>query len=88
MLVEVWATRHDDGTVDVLLWNGSVNAELMHGDPRLERRVTVTVEGLARVAVHRLARPRRRRSTRTSWPDTPTDVDWPDAELWQRLPSR
>jgi xylan 1,4-beta-xylosidase len=39
-------TRHDDGTVDVLLWNGTVNAALVDGDPRLDRDVTVRVEGL------------------------------------------
>ena len=37
---------HDDGTIDVLLWNGTMNAELMCGDPRLERRVTLTVSAL------------------------------------------
>ena len=39
VLVRAWATRHDDGTVDVLLWNGTINAELMNGDDRLDRTV-------------------------------------------------
>ena len=42
VLVQAWATRHDDGTVDVLVWNGTVNAALMDGDPRLDRRSTIT----------------------------------------------
>src|SRR5262249_31498449 len=29
VLVQASATAHDDGTVDVLLWNGTVNAALM-----------------------------------------------------------
>ena len=29
VLVQAWATRHDDGTVDVLVWNGTVNSDLV-----------------------------------------------------------
>ena len=35
VLVQAWATRHEDGTIDVLLWNGTVNSEVMDGDARL-----------------------------------------------------
>ena len=47
VLVQAWATRHDDGTIDVLVWNGTCNAELMNGDPRLARQVSVSVSGLS-----------------------------------------
>ena len=46
-LVQAWAARHDDGTIDVLVWNGSVNVALAGGDPRLDRQVAVTVGGLS-----------------------------------------
>ncbi len=84
VLVEAWATRHDDGTVDVLLWNGSVNAAVMAGDPRLQRRVTVTVTGLPGTSYQAtLARVDAQHSNiRAGYPD---GVDWPDAELWQQL---
>ena len=38
-LVQAWAARHDDGTVDVLAWNGTINVALQAGDPRLDRQV-------------------------------------------------
>src|SRR5262249_42455911 len=45
-LVQAWATRHDDGTVDVLAWNGTVNVALLAGDLRLDRSAQLTVTGL------------------------------------------
>jgi xylan 1,4-beta-xylosidase len=83
-LVRAWATRHDDGTVDVLLWNGTINAELMHGDPRLDRRVTVTVSGLTGGRYQaRMARVDAHHSNIVA--QCPPDVEWPDEELWARL---
>jgi len=84
VLVQAWATLHDDGTVDVLLWNGTVNAELMRGDPRLQRRVSLTVRGLPGTSYRAmLARVDAQHSNiKAGYPD---GVDWPDAELWQRL---
>ncbi len=84
VLVQAWATRHDDGTVDVLLWNGTVNAELMDGDPRLDRQVTVRVDGLSRSPyTAMLARVDQHHSNiKVGYPD---GVEWPDAALWQQL---
>ena len=39
-------TRHEDGTIDVLVWNGTINVALMAGDPRLDRQVSLQVSGL------------------------------------------
>jgi xylan 1,4-beta-xylosidase len=83
-LVQVSATRHDDGTVDIILWNGTINAELMHGDPRLDRRVTLTVDGLADERYQAtLARIDEHHSNIVAL--CPPDVEWPDPELWARL---
>ncbi len=84
VLVQAWATRHDDGMVDVLLWNGTVNSALMDGDPRLERQVRLTVEGLGDWSYTTvLARVDKEHSNiRASCPD---DVTWPDADLWTQL---
>ncbi len=87
VLVRAWAARHDDGpdrgTVDVLVWNGTVNAELLHGDPRLVRDVRVTVGGLtgSSYAVE-LARIDEQHSNIRS---VAGDADWPDADGWRRL---
>jgi xylan 1,4-beta-xylosidase len=84
VLVQSWATRHDNGTIDVLVWNGTVNAELMHGDPRLDREVTVSVDGLApdRYRVT-LARVDARHSNIVA--EAPAGTIWPDAQGWARL---
>jgi xylan 1,4-beta-xylosidase len=84
VLVRTWATKHDDGTVDVLLWNGTINGALMDGDPRLDREIDVTVDGLDDVAYRAdLARVDKHHSNiLDGYPD---EVAWPDAQLWQRL---
>jgi xylan 1,4-beta-xylosidase len=89
VLVQAWATRHDDGTVDILVWNGTVNADLMDGDPRLAREVYVQVDGLRPMQCEgasytaTLARIDQSHSNiKAGYPD---DVEWPDAELWREL---
>jgi xylan 1,4-beta-xylosidase len=83
-LVRTWATRHADGTVDVLLWNGTVNAELLHGDPRLDRYVELAVHGLpAATYSATLARVDERHSNIVA--ECPAGVDWPDDALWAHL---
>jgi xylan 1,4-beta-xylosidase len=83
-LVQAWATRHDDGTVDVLVWNGTINAALLAGDRRLDRRVRLTVTGLPATAYHpTLARVDERHSNVAA--HCPAHVDWPDDALWARL---
>lgn len=84
VLLQAWATRHDDGRVDVLVWNGTINAALMNGDPRLGRRVELCVEGLdARSYEITLARVDATHSNILT--DYPAQMPWPDAELWQQL---
>jgi xylan 1,4-beta-xylosidase len=84
VLVQAWATRHDDGTIDVLVWNGTVNAELMHGDQRLDRRVTVSVDGLGPHGYRAtLARVDAGHSNIVA--AAPAGTTWPDPPLWDRL---
>jgi xylan 1,4-beta-xylosidase len=87
VLVRAWAARHDDGpeqgTVDVLVWNGTVNADLLHGDPRLTRDVTVRIGGLAGTSYAvELARVDEQHSNIRS---VASDADWPDQAEWARL---
>jgi xylan 1,4-beta-xylosidase len=82
--VQAWSSRHADGTVDVLVWNGTINADLMNGDPRLDRTVQVTVTGLPSGTYDvRLARVDQQHSNVVA--HCPTDVTWPDEALWARL---
>src|SRR5262249_41147825 len=83
VLVRAWATRHDDGAIDVLVWNGTVNGELLDGDPRLVRDVTVTLTGLAAPSyAGALARVAREPSNISS---VASGADWPDEAEWQTL---
>jgi xylan 1,4-beta-xylosidase len=77
VLVQAQATRHDDGAIDVLVWNGTINGELQHGDSRLDRHVRVDVAGLDDAAyVVELARVDHEHSNILQW--APEGVDWPD----------
>ena len=86
-VVQGWATRHANGTVDVLIWNGTINAALLNGDSRLDRRVRLTITGLpAPVYDVRLARVDEHHSNIVA--ACPPEVAWPDEELWTRLRDR
>ena len=87
VLVQAWATRHADGTVDILAWNGTINAALAQGDHRLDRRVRLEVTGLGPGGYRaELARVDEQHSNVVV--HCPADVTWPDAELWARLRAR
>jgi xylan 1,4-beta-xylosidase len=87
VLVHAWAARHEDGTLDVLVWNGTINADLVHGDTRLDRHVRLTVTGLGTASRQvELARVDERHSNIVA--ECPDDVDWPDDALWAHLRAR
>lgn len=84
VLVQAWAARHDDGTVDVLVWNGTINAALMGGDPRLDRTVRLIITGLGDTEHEvRLARIDEQHSNVVA--QCPPEVVWPDEALWAHL---
>jgi xylan 1,4-beta-xylosidase len=83
-LVQAWASRHANGMIDVLVWNGTINAALARGDTRLDRRVQLTITGLhAGPYQARLARVDERHSNVVA--HCPPGVIWPDDALWRRL---
>jgi xylan 1,4-beta-xylosidase len=85
-LVRAWAARHEDGTVDVLAWNGTVNAALTAGDPRLTRQVAIRITGLDRPSyLASLARVDASHSNIAA--RCPPGVTWPDETLWAMLRS-
>jgi xylan 1,4-beta-xylosidase len=86
VLVRAWATKHDDGTLDILIWNGTVNGELMDGAPRLERTVELTVNGANGTTPARLARIDAHHSNILDGVDP--DLEWPDEQQWQSLRDR
>lgn len=83
VLVRAWASRHVDGTLDVLVWSNTVNSQVMHGDERLVRDVTVTIEGLeAPTYGVRIARVDEEHSNIKT---ASSGADWPDEDEWARL---
>ena len=87
VLVEAWATRHEDGTVDVLAWNGTINSAVMDGDDRLARSVAVRVDALPAGRYRaEVARVDAEHSNITT--ALPAGTDWPDTAQWADLHAR
>ncbi len=85
VLVQAWATRKDDGTIDILVWNGTNNAALAGGDPRLDRQVRLSVAGLTNGAPYHASLARIDRTHSNIAAHCPDDVEWPDEALWDQL---
>ncbi|WP_424531191.1 GH39 family glycosyl hydrolase [Sphaerisporangium viridialbum] len=87
--VEAWAARHDDGRVGVLVWNGTLNQAQAGGAPILERRVTLTLDGLPRdryeLTHHRVDAGHS--DIQGVWAAL-GGGDWPDAAQWNELHAR
>ena len=66
-LVQAWASRHDDGSLTVLLWNHTLDQDKTTGDPALARTVRLRLDG-ARRRRHRDGHPARRRPRRRRHP--------------------
>lgn len=84
-LIEGWATRHDDGTIDVLVWNGTFDQRLVDGDPALDRVIDLHIHSLpgrsVAVSIARIGIGVSDIASRL-----PADVDWPAGEAeWQQL---
>ncbi len=86
-LVDSWPTLHDDGTVDVLLWNACADAGRFRGDPTLDRVVRLEVSGLARSG-YRTSVSRVDAEHSNIVAGFPAGLDWPDAQLWADLRRR
>ncbi|MFI6495859.1 hypothetical protein [Nonomuraea typhae] len=83
--VEVWAARHDDGRVGVLLWNGTLNHAQAGGDPGLARTITLEIPGLE--GEHLLTHHRideRHTNVEALWREM-GGGDWPSAGQWAEL---
>jgi len=84
VLVGTSATIHEHGTIDVLVWNGTINSEVMGGDPRLDRRVQLALRGLAATRYEAsLARVDATHSNVVA--KLPAGVEWPDEIIWKEL---
>jgi xylan 1,4-beta-xylosidase len=84
-LVQAWASRHDDGSLTVLLWNHTLDQGKATGDAALARTVGLRLEGL----------PEGASATATRLDADHGDIatlagrlgvgDWPTDEQWEQL---
>jgi xylan 1,4-beta-xylosidase len=86
-LVDGWATRKEDGSVEVLLWNGTLNQRQASGDPLLGREVRLRVEGLAE-GRYTGTRARIDDGHSNLLRDWRREGDWPSADEWDELRRR
>lgn len=87
-LVEAWAGRSPSGAVGLLLWNGTLDQSKIHGDPALDRRVTVTVSGLDGTAARTLREWRvdsAHGNVAGRWAALGGSADWPTEAQWAEL---
>src|SRR5207302_1291655 len=83
-LVDGWASRKPDGSIDILVWNGTLDQSKVKGNPLLDRRIEVRIEQLAEPgyrcflahvdAVHS--------NIATHWT---SENGWPTPEQWAEL---
>ena len=85
-LVQAWASRADDGSISVLLWNLTLDQNSADGDPALHRRVQVEIAGLPSGTYE------MRTTTLTNGAGDITAVadelgiaDWPTDAQWDQL---
>ncbi|MFI6284713.1 glycoside hydrolase [Streptomyces sp. NPDC051018] len=87
-LVETLATRADDGsTVDVLLWNGTLDQSKIDGSTALDRSATVRVTGLVPGASYSVVSQRvdeQHANIEAVWKDLDGGA-WPDEQQWEKL---
>lgn len=88
-LVEAWAARREDGTVTVLLWNGTLDQSKAGGAPDLDRRIRLAVTGLGpgRHLVRHWRVDATHSNVAASWAEL-GGGDWPDQQQWSQLRTR
>jgi xylan 1,4-beta-xylosidase len=82
-LVEVCATRDEDGRVAIALWNGTIDQSKADGDALLDRTVRVSVGGLNPGGIR--VRHRRVDASHSNIAAHWDGGDWPDDAAWRRL---
>jgi xylan 1,4-beta-xylosidase len=83
-LVDGWASRGEDGTIQLLVWNGTLDQSKVEGDPLLERTLQIDIDGLdARGYSVSLARIDAGHSNVAGRWDA--SRDWPSEDEWEQL---
>jgi xylan 1,4-beta-xylosidase len=83
-LVQAWASRREDGSTAVLVWDHTLDQSKRDGDPALARRVRLVLPGadVRRLSVTRLD---RAHGDVTTVAEALGLADWPSDEQWAAL---
>jgi Beta-xylosidase len=83
-LLDGWAARKADGTIDLLLWNGTLDQSKLTGSDLLKRQLDIRLSELAqsRYAVSLVRVDTTHSNIMEHWQ---SEQDWPDAEQWATL---
>jgi xylan 1,4-beta-xylosidase len=86
-LIDGWATRKPDGSIDLLLWNGTLDQSRQEGYELLKRQLDIHFEQLANHPyLVSIARVDIEHSNIASyWNRENHDDAWPTAEQWEML---
>jgi xylan 1,4-beta-xylosidase len=85
-MVDVLAARRHDGSIQILIWNGTLDQNRVAGSAELARTVALTVDGLPS-GDHRAVLTRvdaDHGDIRRTWQELGAP-DWPDADGWAAL---
>jgi xylan 1,4-beta-xylosidase len=86
-LVEAWAGGDARGRVAVALWNGTLDQSKADGEPLLDRRVLLGVEGLTgtRYELRHWRVDAEHSAVAAAWRRLAAGRDWPDEDGWRAL---
>ena len=84
-LVQAWASRHDDGTLSVLVWNHTLDQGKADGDPALARSVRVQLDGVPAGSAATVTRLDADHGDVTTLAAKLGVGDWPSDEQWEAL---
>ena len=89
-MVQAIGSRDDAGRVTVVAWNGTVDVTKAGGSSRLDRSVSLAIEGLTgdRYAVRHRRLDERHSNLVRRWQELGADADWPTADQWSELAAR
>ena len=84
-LVQSWASRHEDGSLTVLLWNHTLDQGKSAGDAALARSVKLRLDGLGAGATAEVTRLDADHGDVTTLARRLGVGDWPTDEQWEAL---
>ena len=84
-LVQAWASRHDDGSLTVLVWNHTLDQQKAAGEASLARTVRLDLDGLDEATTATVTRLDADHGDVATLAARLGVEDWPTDEQWEQL---